>query len=80
MEVEVVDQVVVVRFEAPAVVVQFGVVSDLDSEPDVTGSHRHTDHPLENDHNEPHQLVPVDQYSRKKNVISIKKKVAICFF
>lgn len=61
MEVEVVDQVVVVRCEAPAVVVQFGVVLDLD----VTGTHRHTDHPLENDHNEPHQLVPVDQYSGK---------------
>ena len=67
MEVEVVDRVVVVRFEAPAVVVQGStdVGSDLDSEPDVTGTHRHTDHPLENDHNEPHQLVPVDQYSRK---------------
>lgn len=63
MEVEVVYQVVVVRFVAPAVVVQFGVVSDLDSELDVTGTHRHTDHPLENDHNEPPQLALVDQYS-----------------
>lgn len=59
---EVADQVVGARFEAPAVVQ--GVGSDLDSEPDVDGTHRHTDHPLENDHNEPHQLVPVNQYSR----------------
>lgn len=79
MEVEVVDQVVVVRFEAPAVVV-VGVVSDLDSEPDVTGTHRHTDHPLENDHNEPHQLVPVDQYSRKKKCYLNKKESCHLFF
>ena len=78
MEVEVVDQVVVVRFEAPAVVV--GVVSDLDSEPDVTGTHRHTDHPLENDHNEPHQLVPVDQYSRKKSYLNKKESCDLFFF